>query len=203
LICGAGVLVAAGIALAALVALKAEVAVGALVEMISEESETVVDAYMKTPDVPADILRAHDFVGFAMLQDAVLMDARLVRKGVGADYRVLHGGISLSKRDPAGFMRDWAEDAFQVEAIWRREGELTSARKSALLRRLGKTTRLLYELDRSAFWRVYRRMLALDPGYIPETPRSLRLASRLFGYPRAEALAMFARRGRQVLRGTG
>ena len=123
--------------------------------------------------------------------------------GIGADYRIEHGGLSLSKRDPAGFMRDWAEDAFQVEAIWRREGELSSARKGALLRRLGKTTRLLYELDRPAFWRVYQRMRALDQDYIPETPRSLRLASRLFGYPRAEELALFARRIRNVLRGTG
>jgi len=123
--------------------------------------------------------------------------------GVGADYRVIHGGQNLSKRDPAAFMRDWAEDAFQVEAIWRRDGELTSARKGALLHRLGKTTRVLYELDRPAFWRVYRRMQTLDPNYIPQMRRSIRLASRLFGYPRAEALAMFARRARKILRGAG
>jgi len=123
--------------------------------------------------------------------------------GIGADYRIESGKLSLSKRDPAAFMRDWAEDAFQVEAIWRQEGELTSARKDALLRRLGKTTRVLYELDRPAFWRVCQRIQALYPNYIPETPRSLRLASRLLGYPRAEALACFARRGRNLLRGTG
>jgi glycosyltransferase involved in cell wall biosynthesis len=138
------------------------------------------------------------------LFDAVHCGGRLRHvPGIGADYRITHGGLSLSKRDPAAFMRDWAEDAFQVEAIWRREGELTSSRTRALLRRLGKTTRLLYELDRPAFWTVYRRMQALEPSYIPETPRALRLASRLFGYPRAEALALFARRSRKVLRGTG
>ena len=123
--------------------------------------------------------------------------------GIGADYRIERGGLSLSRRDPAGFNRCWAEYAFQVEAIWRREGELTSARRDALLRRLGKTTRVLYELDRPAFIRVYQRMQALDPGYLPETPRSLRLASRLLGYPRAEALALVARRCRGVLRGMG
>ena len=121
--------------------------------------------------------------------------------GIGADYRVIDGRQSLSKRDPAAFMRDWAEDAFQIEAIWRREGELTLARKGALLLRLGKTTRALYELDRPAFWNVYRRMQALDSRYIPATRRSVRLASRLFGYPRAEALALFARRSRKILRG--
>jgi len=123
--------------------------------------------------------------------------------GIGADYRIEHGRQSLSRRNPAAFMRDWAEDAFQVETIWRQEGELTSARRVALLRRLGKTTRVLYELDRPAFWRVCRRILALDPNYIPDSPRSLRLASRLLGYPRAEALAYFARRSRNLLRGTG
>lgn len=124
-------------------------------------------------------------------------------RGIGADYRVLHGRQNLSRRNPAAFMRDWAEDAFQVEAIWRREGTLTSAMKSALLHRLGKTTRVLYELDRPAFWSVYRRMQALDSRYIPQARRSIRLASRLFGYPRAEALALLARRSRKVLRGAG
>ena len=137
------------------------------------------------------------------LFDAVHCGGRLRHvPGIGADYRIEQGERSLSKRDPAAFMRDWAEDAFQVEAIWRREGELTSARKDALLRRLGKTTRVLYELDRPAFWTVCRRIQTLDPKYLPETPRSLRLASRLLGYPRAEALAYFARRGRRLLRGS-
>ncbi|MEP7063623.1 MAG: glycosyltransferase [Betaproteobacteria bacterium] len=138
------------------------------------------------------------------LFDAVRCGGQLQHvPGIGADYRVVHGGMSLSKRDPAAFVRDWAEDAFQVEAIWRQDGELTSARKNALLHRLGKTTRVLYERDRPAFWKVYRRMLALDPSYIPRTPRTLQLASRMFGYPRAEALALFARRSRKVLRGAG
>jgi glycosyl transferase family 2 len=134
------------------------------------------------------------------LFDAVRCGAQLRHvPGIGADYRIVHGGASLSKRDPAAFMRDWAKDAFQVEAIWRQDGELTSARKGALLHRLGKTTRVLYEHDRPAFRQVYRRMMALDPHYIPQSPRALRLASQLFGYPRAEALALFARRSRKVL----
>jgi glycosyltransferase involved in cell wall biosynthesis len=134
------------------------------------------------------------------LFDAVHCGGRLVHvSGVGADYRIELGKLSLSKRDPAAFMRDWAEDAFQVEAIWRREGELTSARKEALLRRLGKTTRVLYELDRPAFWTVCERIQALDPNYIPESPRALHWASRVLGYPRAEALAFLARRSRNFM----
>ncbi len=138
------------------------------------------------------------------LFDALHCGGRLLQvPGIGADYRVLLGRQSLSKRDPAAFVRDWAEDAFQVEALWRKEGELTGEKKRALLRRLGKTTRVLYELDRPAFRKVCQRILSLDPRYIPEAPRSLRLASRMIGYPRAEALAFVARGCRNVLRGSG
>ncbi len=136
------------------------------------------------------------------LFDALHCGGRLQHvPGIGADYRVIRDRTSLSKRDPAAFMRNWAEDAFQIEALWRQEGGLTDARKGALLRRFGKTTRALYELDRSAFWKVYGRMQALDPGYLPEMRRSIRIAARVFGYPRAEALALLARRCRNALRG--
>jgi glycosyltransferase involved in cell wall biosynthesis len=135
------------------------------------------------------------------LFDAVHCGGRLLHvPGIGADYRIIRDRTSLSKRDPAAFMRNWAEDAFQIEALWRAEGELTDARKGALLRRFGKTSRELYELDRSAFWKVYRHMQALDPGYVPQVRRSTRIAARLLGYPCAEALALLARRCRRALR---
>src|SRR3989338_2703472 len=38
---------------------------------------------------PAHILGAHDFVGLAFLDDAILMDAGLVREGIGADNRLV------------------------------------------------------------------------------------------------------------------
>jgi len=46
-------------------------------------------------------------------------------------------------------------------------------------------------------------MQALDSRYIPQTRRSIRLASLMFGYPRTEALALFARRSRKVVQGAG
>ena len=39
--------------------------------------------------MPADGLGAHDLVGFAMLQHAVLVDAGLVRERIGADDRLV------------------------------------------------------------------------------------------------------------------
>ena len=38
---------------------------------------------------PADVLGAHDLVGLAVLEHAVLVDARLVRERVGADDRLV------------------------------------------------------------------------------------------------------------------
>ncbi len=38
---------------------------------------------------PADVLGAHDLVGVARLQHAVLVDAGGVREGVGADHRLV------------------------------------------------------------------------------------------------------------------
>jgi hypothetical protein len=38
---------------------------------------------------PADILRPHDFVGFAVLQHAVLMNPGFVGKGIGTDHRLV------------------------------------------------------------------------------------------------------------------
>ena len=38
---------------------------------------------------PANVLGAHDFVGFTMLEHAVLVDAGLMSKGIGADNRLI------------------------------------------------------------------------------------------------------------------
>ena len=97
-------------------------------------------------------------------------------------------------------MRDWARYAVEVEALWLADGGLDDARRLALLRRFGQTTRALYELDRPAFWRIHRHMQSLDPAFIPAMRPTLRIAARVLGYPRAEALALAARRVRRRLR---
>ncbi|HXU53433.1 MAG TPA: glycosyltransferase [Casimicrobiaceae bacterium] len=135
------------------------------------------------------------------LFDAVRLGARLRHVAmVGADYRIAKERRSLSQRDRAGFMRDWARYAFDVEALWRAEGALDDARRLALLRRFGQTTRALYELDRPAFWRIHRHMQSLDPAFIPAMRPALRIAARILGYPRAEALALAGRRVRRRMR---
>ncbi len=47
--------------------------------------------------IPADILGAHDFIGFAAFEDAVLMDTGFVCKGVGTHYRLV--GLHRETRD--------------------------------------------------------------------------------------------------------
>ena len=62
---------------------------------------------------PADVLGAHDLVGVARLQHAVLVDARRVRERVGADDRL----VRLD--DEAGRLRDQArrrDDLRRVDA---------------------------------------------------------------------------------------
>ena len=64
--------------------------------------------------IPAHILGTHDLVGFAMLEHAVLVDARFVGEGVGADDGLVRldriagdlrhqfgGGDDLGRIDPA------------------------------------------------------------------------------------------------------
>src|SRR5205807_1998550 len=60
---------------------------------------------------PADILRAHDLVGLARLQHAVLVDAGSVREGVRAD----DGLVRL--HDEAGDLRDEARSGHDVRGI--------------------------------------------------------------------------------------
>ena len=62
----------------------------------------------------ADVLGAHDFVGLAMLEHAVLMDAGFVGEGVLADDGLvalhLHAG---DVRRPAG----WSDKPLRVDAV--------------------------------------------------------------------------------------
>ena len=98
---------------------------------------------------------------------------------------------SLSKRDPVAFMDGCVSNARLVEAYWRGpEIGLTSERRTVLLEVYGCAARYFYEADRERFAATYRHLLALDTHFLPIHPRSLRVLSRLIGYPGAEAVAL-------------
>ena len=117
--------------------------------------------------------------------DAALAGARFVRvPGVGLRYRV-HGPESLSRRDPRAFVDDCYRNGRDLHERWAREGSLDEGRRRALLRVYDHAARRYHGLDRARFREVLGHLSALDPRYRPESPRSLRLASTLMGYPAA------------------
>jgi glycosyltransferase involved in cell wall biosynthesis len=118
--------------------------------------------------------------------------------GIAAYYRD-HASGSLSKRDPAAFVRDVYVNAREVEAWWEEHGGLTRERKQAVITVLSYVARASYEYDASMFEAACSRLEHLRPGFVPDAPRQLAVASRLVGYRRAEALALAYRRVKGAL----
>jgi len=131
--------------------------------------------------------------------DAALHKGKFVYvPGVGADYRV-HRTDSLSRRDPIAFNRDIFKSATEVEEWWKRDGVITEARSQALIKVYGYVARASFERDREIFEAAYQVLERLNPGYIPKSPRHLKLASQLLGYRRAENIALWYRQVKSPL----
>jgi hypothetical protein len=119
--------------------------------------------------------------------------------GVVAHYRV-HESSSLSGRDPIAFVRDCLRNATEVEAWWKEHGGVSAARREALISVYGYVTRASFEHDRPTFEAAYRCLEVLSPGYVPAGPRHLATAARALGYRRAEAVAVWYRRAKRLVR---
>lgn len=120
-------------------------------------------------------------------------------EGIMAYFRVHPSGESLSSRDPIVFPRCCLRNAIEVEKWWQEHGGINQERRQALLKVYGYVARASFERDRPTFETAYQALERLSPGYIPETPTHLRLASQLLGYRRAEALALWYRQGKLLL----
>lgn len=119
--------------------------------------------------------------------------------GVMASYR-MHGSGSVSTGDLVAFGRDVLSNAKEVEGWWSENGGIDQRRKAALLRVYAHVARGSYESDRETFWDAYSRLERISPGYVPEGPAKIALASRLVGYPRAEGMALVYRKLKSALR---
>ena len=136
------------------------------------------------------------------LLDAALHGGRFVHApGVGAFYRV-HNGQSLSRRSNRAFVRDCLENALQVESWWRQQGALTNEQLVAVLNALAYVARASFEVDRETFYRAVQAGNRLKPHWSPQRPHSLRILSRILGYPQAESCALMYRRLKGALSGT-
>ena len=139
-------------------------------------------------------------LGLPIIQDArfaldcALHGGRFVYcPGIMAYYRV-HHGESVSRQDPRAFVQDCLTNAMQVEQWWQQHGGITEPRRRALVHVYGSVARGSFRRDPPTFESAYQTLERLQPGYTPETPWHLALASRLVGYRHAEAFAWAWRR---------
>src|SRR5262249_51748217 len=144
--------------------------------------------------------------GLPIIQDArfvldcALHGGRFVYcPGTMAYYRV-HSGGSVSRRDPIGFVRDCLRNAIEVEAWLAQHGRMDEDHRQALLQVYGYVARASFKKDGLAFETAYQALERLKPGYIPEHPKALAIASRVLGYRRAESLALWYRRMKRLVR---
>lgn len=118
--------------------------------------------------------------------------------GVMAHYRV-HASGSLSRRSSQAFHRDIYRNAQEVESWWREHGGLTEDRKRAVVSCLSYVARSTYRRDEATFEAAVADLERLSPGYAPEGPLHMKVASKLIGYRRAEGVAACYRRAKQSL----
>jgi len=131
------------------------------------------------------------------MHDCVFQGARFVYSpGVMAYYRI--GPRPLWRGEPAAAVRDHYGYVRHVEAHWAQHGGVGDARRQALARCLARLARRCADLDRVTFEAILDDLERLSPGYVPESPARLKIASKLFGYRRTEALARWYRRARRA-----
>jgi glycosyltransferase involved in cell wall biosynthesis len=122
-------------------------------------------------------------------QDAAFAGARFVHVArLGLRYRVHEHG-SLSRRDPLAFIDDCFLNISDLHARWEAAGTLDDARRRTLLRGYSFVVRSYFQRDREKFDAALERARTLDPRFVPDGPRSLRLLSRAVGYRAAEHVA--------------
>jgi glycosyltransferase involved in cell wall biosynthesis len=131
--------------------------------------------------------------------DCALHGGRFVYcPGTMAYYRV-HTRDFVSRRDPVAFVRDCLRNAVEIEAWWKAHGGLDEERRSSVLQAYSYVARASFEYDSSTFQAAYNALERLQPGYVPQRPRPLALASRVLGYRRAESLDVWYRRATRLI----
>jgi GT2 family glycosyltransferase len=120
-------------------------------------------------------------------------------EGEAASYRV-HADGSQSTRDRSAFARGCLRNAVMMERWWRSHGGLDSQSVDVLLKVYGQVARASFGRDGSTFESAYAALQRLKPGSTPVGPWQLELASRLFGYRSAEAIALRYRRVKRTVK---
>jgi glycosyltransferase involved in cell wall biosynthesis len=107
---------------------------------------------------------------------------------------------SLSRQNQAAFARGCKRNAQLVEEHWQRHGVLTTDRVQFLTQVYFYAARELARCDWEACMAVWDHIQDLNPAAVPPTPTSLRLLTRMIGYPAAQCIVAWGKRTRDALR---
>jgi glycosyltransferase involved in cell wall biosynthesis len=110
-----------------------------------------------------------------------------------------HSG-SLSRSDDTRFIEGCVRNARLAERYWRDRSQLTAERASVLASIYFMGARFFSGRDSHRFDALVDDVYRLEPNFLPKEPRTLRILTRLFGYPRAERYAVHYRRLKQSIR---
>jgi glycosyltransferase involved in cell wall biosynthesis len=115
-------------------------------------------------------------------------------------YRQREG--SLSRHSRTAFANGCMRNARLVEEHWRSTNSLTYDRIQFLTRVYFFVTRELALCDWEGCISVWRHIQELNPGAIPPKPASLRILSRVIGFPAAQSILSRVQQVRKRLRST-
>lgn len=135
------------------------------------------------------------------LLDCAVHGARFIHSpGVVAFYRV-HASNSNGTRSLAANYRFRHQNACEIAAWWQDNGGIDATRLRVIADALFGLARRSSDLDSSLFKAILLDLDRLCPGYVPDHPLRLKLASRLVGYRRAEVAALWYRAAKRRLSG--
>jgi glycosyltransferase involved in cell wall biosynthesis len=106
---------------------------------------------------------------------------------------------SLSRESRSAFIDGCLRNARAAEQYWTDRHELTARRVRLLVDVYHMGARYYAEHDQHAFRSVVDDLYRVDPTFVPSSPPSLRLLTRLIGYPRAERCSVHYRSVKRAL----
>jgi glycosyltransferase involved in cell wall biosynthesis len=122
------------------------------------------------------------------LFDCAMHQAQFVYSNAIMAYYRVHD--SLSRSDPKKFVNCCMKNISDGHSYWQFHGGIDKKRKKVLIKAYGYIARAAYQHDRTLFTEVCEILQTLSPGYVPDSPKHLRMVSQLLGYKTAEAIAL-------------
>lgn len=104
-----------------------------------------------------------------------------------------HQTGSVSTRNHLAFLRDRLANTEDVERLWSQSGPMAGDRRTTLMESYANLARAFFALDRPTFDQLHRKLLELEPNFLP-SGRVLAALTRTIGYAKAEQVALWYRR---------